>query len=649
MGAGTDQFRRGGSNLPGLQPRPDGGTTGNAGDSGALDRLRRRALEGSGASGFNRGSPTGQMPSGSSGSVSGPSNTRNDFVPPTGSSRPSLSDIRRRMQQDTPGTLPGISNQEKRRTDAVRDLPKAEQLPALVGPGRNDAAPSTRQGRLNDMQGRIMQDLNTRTKKGSASFKPGDAPHGPSLKPGDTPLGKAGHGDLERNKLGGPGKDLGGPGRKMPDLDRSKLGGPDGRGRDLHSRDIHDRDGRGRDGHGGPGQHADVRFADRYKQGQFRDVTKGEFARGVKLDDQFRMRAQGDVARRMALEKHMGHGPHGPHAPHIDVVVSKRYTALGLQVYGYHGPIDPYYTHHCFKHHYYGPAFFPSHCWYPKWGVWVDWSWHYRCHPYWDPRPIWCQPVYYTPCVAWVYYPVPVWTPLPTVACGTWVDVPTLTTASPCDLQLLAVRFVDPGHPQENLGPRYRVWFRNNSTRPVVQPFNVVLLASNDANAAAGLPEAGVRVTAIEAGDTQSVDIRLPLAATTMTRDVQGNPAPFNFLHVLVDAQRETNDALPENNGARLSRTEILPVDPSTFDVQPQVAVAGTEVTLAGEGFGPGPGRVVVFAGGREIDAEVWGWYDLGVRITLPRNLPAGPAEVVVVRADGAAANPARITVGQGQ
>ena len=81
----------------------------------------------------------------------------------------------------------------------------------------------------------------------------------------------------------------------------------------------------------------------------------------------------------------------------------------------------------------------------------------------WDPRPIWCRPVVYGPCPRWVYWETPVFVPLPAVGCGTWVDLkPVVVAAATSDLQLVAVRFVDPGHPEEKLGPRYRVWFRNN-------------------------------------------------------------------------------------------------------------------------------------------------------------------------------------------
>ena len=49
----------------------------------------------------------------------------------------------------------------------------------------------------------------------------------------------------------------------------------------------------------------------------------------------------------------------------------------------------------------------------------------------------------------------------------------------------------------------------------------------------------------------------------------------------------------------------------------------------------------------RELEGEILGWYDLGVKLQLP-NLPlSGPtkADLVVVRGDGAAANPLQITV----
>ena len=91
----------------------------------------------------------------------------------------------------------------------------------------------------------------------------------------------------------------------------------------------------------------------------------------------------------------------------------------------------------------------------------------------------------------------------------------------------------------------------------------------------------------------------------------------------------------------------ILPVDPASFELQPTVATPGEEVLLAGEGLGPQPGRVLIQINGREMDGEILGWYDLGVRWTVPHLALAQQvdADVVLIRGDGAAANPVKMTL----
>jgi hypothetical protein len=384
------------------------------------------------------------------------------------------------------------------------------------------------------------------------------------------------------------------------------------------------------------------RFSDRYKSGQLDAITKSDTAQKLKLGDQYKMLQQGDVARRLDLEKNVNKT--------VNITnINVKNTTVVNQVFGpnykyYYGKISPHYADSCLRFTYFGPVFFAGVTLYPHWSPWVDWSWHHHVHVIIDPRPLWCRPVFYDPCPPWVWWEVPVWRPLPVVACGTWVDVKPVVLVEPkqYDLQLLAVRFVDPGHPEEELGPRYRVWFRNNSLVPVTQPFNVMLLAANGDRLAAEMPQAGVRVASIEAGDVQSVDIRLPYEALSMGRGI-----PFSTLHVLVDSNREVPETNRESNGARLDREDILPVDPATFSAEPRVADAGGEVVLAGEGFGPQPGQVLVHLGGLEMEAEITGWYDLGIRATLPKVPLAAPtsADVIVVRGDGAAANPLKITV----
>ncbi len=387
------------------------------------------------------------------------------------------------------------------------------------------------------------------------------------------------------------------------------------------------------------------RFEERVKSGDLDAVTKGEIAKKLDLADQYKHMRQGDVARRMDLQRHA--------AKNLNPAVMHNATIKNLKGIHprpgfYYGRISPVYVNHCFKYHYYGPAFFAGVCWYPHWNPWVVWSWGYHIHPFWDPRPLWCRPVIYQPYIVWNYWAPPLWQPLPEAACGTWVDVkPVVVEPEQFDLQLLAVRMVDPGHPEEKLGPRYRVWFRNNSPKPIIEPFSVMLFAGNDKRFGDDLPRGGVRVTSIEAGDTQSVDIRLPIEVYTMNRDAQGQPAPFEFLHFFVDANREVNDVNLANNGAVVPRDEMLPVDPAAFELDPVQSAAGGELVIAGEGFGPQPGQVLLHINGKEEQAEIAGWYDLGVKIVLPKLEIVAPteADVIVIRGDGAAANPLKVTL----
>ena len=101
------------------------------------------------------------------------------------------------------------------------------------------------------------------------------------------------------------------------------------------------------------------------------------------------------------------------------------------------------------------------------------------------------------------------------------------------------------------------------------------------------------------------------------------------------------------HNGTILAVADILPVDPVLFGSEDELIAAGSKMTLAGEGLGPAPGRVVVHAAGLEWEAEIEGWTDLGARIQLPAFPLADhtPAEIVLVRGDGAATNPFSVTM----
>ncbi|MFO1020427.1 MAG: hypothetical protein U0903_06995 [Planctomycetales bacterium] len=368
-------------------------------------------------------------------------------------------------------------------------------------------------------------------------------------------------------------------------------------------------------------------FAQQFQSGKFNQLLTTKDAQQLQLKQQFQLLGTGgDLARRMNLA----------HAMQINGGWQARKLGFVSSAYlvGAHSMM------------YCGPSYYPAHCWYPGWSPWVDWCWWDHCNPIWDPRPIFCRPIVYAPCPAWVYWKCPVWQPLPIVTCGTWIDAPLVTVAN-TDVQMLAVRFVDPGHPEQGTGPRYRVWYRNNSPFRINQPFNVMLFAGNDRILNDGLPQAGVRVSGMEAGQIQTVDIRLPEAVNHLARDLEGNAIPFNFLNVLTDSMNELPDTFRPNNGATLARGDVLPVDPASFAADPFGTGVGGIINIAGEGFGPEPGQVLIQMGGLELQGEIEGWFDLGIRIRIP-NVPltaSATANIVVVRGDGAVANPLSVEI----
>ncbi len=359
------------------------------------------------------------------------------------------------------------------------------------------------------------------------------------------------------------------------------------------------------------------------KLDNFQNWQQSKAGQTLGLKQQFALQNQGDITRRMNLSNNL-------------------LNAGGWSQHRQHGVIAAGFTAGAFSMWYAGGGCYPSHCWCPTWSPWVNWSYWGTCPILYDPRPYFCIPIVYDPCVPWVYYDYPVWNPLPIVACGTWIDVSPVIVTAGLDLQLLAVRFVDNGHPTQNLGPRYRVWVRNNSPVQIVAPFSVLLLASNEQTPTVELPQTGVVVPSMDIGETIALDIRLPLAANRLGVTPEGYRVPFTYLHALVDSHQQIPETFEDNNGAVLLRKDILPVDPAAFSTDLTAASPESLLTIAGEGFGPEPGQVIVSVYGQQVQAEIQGWYDLGIRFAVPNFELTQPvdAEVLVVRGDKAVSNP---------
>jgi len=124
------------------------------------------------------------------------------------------------------------------------------------------------------------------------------------------------------------------------------------------------------------------------------------------------------------------------------------------------------------------------------------------------------------------------------------------------DVEFSKIAQIDAGDPAKNLAPAYRVWFHNNSTVDINQPFDVAILASCDKQLSQGLPFSSVRVASLAADETMSVDIRLPIAAMTMgTAD--GQTAGYAYVHTIIDSQKELVETNKANNLSVDSRDDI--------------------------------------------------------------------------------------------
>ncbi|HEV2970175.1 MAG TPA: hypothetical protein VGY55_09310 [Pirellulales bacterium] len=360
------------------------------------------------------------------------------------------------------------------------------------------------------------------------------------------------------------------------------------------------------------------KLADAVKAGKLDSLASGAAARKLGMADQLKLVSKGDIARRLNL--------------------SDKLQKNGGWQKRMCGPIDSHYCDHCKGQFYCGPKWCPCHCWCPRWCGWVDWC--FGCPVWFDPRPDFCEPVQCDDCEVDA-----------TVVVDrdgnpdSWVDDdrPQEPAEVDVDLELVAIRFVDNGNAEKNIGPRYRALIRNNGKQSVDHPFNVAAIVGAATEQSDETPRAGKRVPGIDAGQTLAIDIRLPADANATIKDDDGHTvAKFPKLGVMVDTRNEIEEQTKENNGMALERDKILMVDPAIFAADAKQATMGQTVNLAGEGLGPEAGQVLVRVGSLELQAEIEGWYDLGVQIKLPSLPLAGEAkaELVVVRGDGAMANP---------
>ena len=206
-------------------------------------------------------------------------------------------------------------------------------------------------------------------------------------------------------------------------------------------------------------------------------------------------------------------------------------------------------------------------------------------------------------------------------------------------MQLIDLRFVDPGNPIEKVGPRFRIFFRNSS--PAISlPFDMVLAGGIDRQLKAGLPQAVERVSALQPGQTIGVDVRLPIEAMAMAYPGEDRPAPFSMLFVLIAGQQDLLGGARMKTLAVVPRIGIQSVELAIIKPANPVAPAGATITLRGEGFGLQTGQVGLILPGLKLVAQVVNWGPLGIQVKLPELALAAPTagKLLVLRTDGAKA-----------
>ena len=199
-------------------------------------------------------------------------------------------------------------------------------------------------------------------------------------------------------------------------------------------------------------------------------------------------------------------------------------------------------------------------------------------------------------------------------------------TFAQIDLELHDATLVDLG--DETMGPAYRLTVRNNSQRSATSPFVAVLMASQDAQPTADSPYNTVQVPQLAAGQSTTVDVRLPAV-------VAAQPESFGFLTAAVGSPAGTTDQDNSNNQAAFQRSSVSEIPAKVTGVS--VDETAGHMVLEGEGFGSKSGEVFLTVAGQKYKATVKAWGPAAVYFTIDgfQGASNDTASFTLVRNDG--------------
>ena len=213
------------------------------------------------------------------------------------------------------------------------------------------------------------------------------------------------------------------------------------------------------------------------------------------------------------------------------------------------------------------------------------------------------------------------------------------------DVQLVKVERVDDGFQELDLGPMVRVSIRSNVH--LYRAFDVTVMAGLDGKVFGNSPAATVRIDGIAASELVEVDVRLPASANAIAYDKFGQPIAADSLFSIVDSRNEILELNEVNNVGSVRRYETPFVELVVGQVEPELPVAGGQLTLGGEGFANATPKVLAIISGFKFNLPVVDHSPYGVIVELPDLTLLQPvmAQVIVVREDGRTSTPVNVWV----
>jgi hypothetical protein len=127
------------------------------------------------------------------------------------------------------------------------------------------------------------------------------------------------------------------------------------------------------------------------------------------------------------------------------------------------------------------------------------------------------------------------------------------------DIELTDVRLVDAGSLERNMGPRYRLFYRNNGTVKVPK-FHVSVAVDIGKELTETAEVVTVEAVGVRPGKSQTVDVRLPVEVLKMATDNEGRPTAFSVLAAVIDSDGDLAEVNTDNNILVFAREKIKSV-----------------------------------------------------------------------------------------